>query len=519
MKILKLTILLTFFSISSIQAQQNSYFNIKDDGVIYDIITLDASGYLTVGTDQSQGVKSLQLVKWDASFNDLWSFEFPNTDILANPSLTFIKESRLGSYYLSASTADYEKAVVFKISSDGNLLWQKTYSISGNMNMSAFQKGPVGDDGFIFGTGACSVSNGVVKCDANGNIEWQKQFGRSDAGGVVTCTGIVNDGAGYIVTSSFNVESFVNQKLDGAGNLVNYEAYQNSSRSMKTTESIAYNGGVAILGDYNGSNNNIDNFICYVNSDLTVNMYNHLELTNGSYMNLGDFTVDGSGQNIILNGYNLPGSVASGNASVGFALSLSPNGSINWGYNSTERNYFYGITAWGDRIINVGMGRDFTLQSNDFPIVNIMGDTGAGLCDSTVLPVAVTQVALTHLTGTSSENTVTSFTVATPTISPINNIPFSRTMICGTAPLSLASNEKIENLSIYPNPASESMAVTFHSDNEVMLTITDLSGKLVMKVPNFNSGTDLDIAHLNAGFYMLHLNAADYNVARKFVKN
>jgi hypothetical protein len=104
-------------------------------------------------------------------------------------------------------------------------------------------------------------------------------------------------------------------------------------------------------------------------------MYNHIELTNGSYLNLGDFTVDGSGQNVILNGYNLPGNNASGIVSKGFVLSLSPNGTINWGYNSAERNTFYGLTAWGDRIINVGKGRDFTLHPNDFPIVNIMEDT------------------------------------------------------------------------------------------------------------------------------------------------
>jgi hypothetical protein len=473
MRFLKLTILFSFLSLSTIHAQQNSYFSIKDDGTLYDIITLDGSGYLTVGTDQSMGVKALQLVKWDASFNELWSFEFPNTEILTHPALTYIKESRSGSYYLSASTDDYEKAVVFKISSSGNLLWQKSYSISGNMNMSAFQKGPPGDDGFIFGTGACSVSNGVVKCDANGDIEWQKRFSRSDAGGVVTCSGIVNDGAGYIVTSSFDVESFVNQKLDGSGNLVNYEAYQNSSRSMKTTESIAYNGGIAILGNYNGSNNNIDNFICYVNSDLTVNMYNHLELTNGSYMNLGHFTVDGSGQNIILNGYNLPGSNPTGTSSVGFALSLSSAGTLNWGYNSTEQNYFNGITAWGDRIISVGRGRDFTIQpNNDFPIVNIMGDTGAGLCDSTLLPIAVTQVTLTHLTGTTSEFSTTSFTVDTPTITPVTDIPFSRTMICGVAPLSLSSNDEVDNLSIYPNP----------NDGIINLKIEDHQGPVKTEV-------------------------------------
>jgi hypothetical protein len=510
MRFLKLTILLSYLSFSTIHAQQNSYFSIKDDGILYDIMSLSGSGYLTVGTDQSQGVKSLQVVKWDASFNELWSFEFPNTDILANASLTHIIESRLGSYYISASTADYQKAVVFKISSDGILLWQKSYSISGNMNMSAFQKGPEGDDGFIFGTGACSVSNGVVKCDENGNIEWQKRFGRSDAGGVVTCTGIINDGSGYIVTSAFNVESFVNQKLDGSGNLLSYEAYQNPNRPIFTTESIAYNGGVAILGNYNNSNNNIDKFICYVNSDLTVNMYNHIELTNGSYLNLGDFIVDGSGQNVILNGYNLPGNNASGSISKGFALSLSPNGTINWGYNSAERNSFFGITAWGDRIINVGMGRDFTLQPNDFPIVNIIDVTGSGLCDSTLLPVAVTQVTLTYLTGTTTENTITSFTEATETITPINNIPFSRTMICGTAPLNIEMNDKVENLSIYPNP-SDGIANLKIEDHQgpVKTEVYSTFGRLIYS-NTFVKNSDeykLDLSKVKTGTYFIKIYA------------
>jgi hypothetical protein len=263
MKSIKLLLMIGFLSTFVINAQTPSYFKIKDDGWMYKIISVSTSGYLTVGTNTSQGVENVQLVKWNSSFDEEWSYEFANADITAANSLIFIKESRFGSFYFCAPTPA-GNAVVFKISSTGNVIWQTEYSVSGFVIASTFHIAPEGDDGFIFGTGSCTVSNGVVKCDANGDIEWQRTFSRSDATGVATCSGIVNTGNGYIITSKFNGDSFVNFEVDALGVLISDKAYKNNSKSMSVTKSIVYGNGIALLGNYNSSNGNIDKFICLI---------------------------------------------------------------------------------------------------------------------------------------------------------------------------------------------------------------------------------------------------------------
>jgi len=505
---------------ATINAQSNSYFSVKETGELYEIIQLSTGEYITYGTQEATGLRTLQLVKWDANFNELWNYEFPNSEVQASQGLVKVVESRMGSIYLCVPTAGFGESVVFKISSAGAMIWQKEYDISGSLPISSFQKAVPGDDGFVFGTGACSVSNGVIKCDADGNIEWQKRFGRTDATGVVTCTGIVNDGSEYIVTSSFSVNSIVNQRLDSDGNLLNYVAYTHPNLQMKPNISRSFQGGLAITGNYNSNNGGANKFICFVNSDLTISQYKHLGLSNGSYLNFGGFAVDGSGQNVLMSGSNLPGN-GSGNTSASYVLSLSSAGALNWGYNSTERNYFYGITSFDNTIVNVGMGRSIFVGVPDFPVVNIIDTDGAGLCDSTILPLVITDFTLDNATGTTTENSTSAFTATTSSVSYINTAQFTRAMICGSEPsVGLDAQEDLTSWSIYPNPANESISVAFSSEEPVALSIVDLSGKEVLTVSDYSTDSALDVSHLTSGFYMIHMRRDGHKMtSRKLIKN
>ncbi len=506
MRIFKLILLVSCFTTNIVQAQSNSYFSIKDDGHMYQIIRTSTNHYVTLGTNSSQGVTKLQLAKWDASFNEQWNYEFPSADISAIDQISYLKESRFGSYYLCVP-APTGNAIVFKISPTGDLIWQKEYGVSGFVIANAFQIAPEGDDGFIFGTGSCSVSNGIVKCDGAGNIEWQKVFNRSDAGGVITCSGIVNHGSGYIITSKFNGDSFVNQKIDASGNLLSYKAYKNNSKTMSAHKSIAYGDGIAILGDYNSSNNNIDRFICFVDSNLTLTVYNDLVVAAGSTLMNGDYCVDGTGQNILLTGqkYN-------GTNSRSFILSLSSSGNINWKAKSSNPGGLAGMTAWSDRVISVGSG------DGSVPVISITDNTGAGFCDSLTLDVNNYHPTLALLTGTTYSYDITSFWGSTATITSTNDIEYTRTMICGSAPVGIESNDEIQQLSIYPNPASDAMVVEFGSENSLSLIVTDLSGKAIINRPNFVSGTRIDLTDLKSGLYIIHLKSETQLIFQKFIK-
>lgn len=511
MKIFKLILLILCIPAYFSNAQSNSFLSVKDDGHLYHIIESSTGGFVTIGTHSSGGVKNLQLAKWGVNFAEEWSFEFDGSEILVNVTNTFIKESRLGSYYLCAP-AGYDSVAVFKISATGNLLWQKNYGVSGAIIALAFQIGPEGDDGFLFGTGSCSVSNGITKCDGNGNIEWSKRYNRTDANGVVWCSGIINQGSGYILTSNLNGNSFVLQKIDGSGNLLSYKGYENTSKSMISQRTIKFGDKIAVLGNYNNSNGNIDKFLCYLDTNLNFILYNDLETTDGSEFYIGDMCVDPSGQNILLNGItHLP------SFSTSFILSLSASGNFNWKYKTTERRDFYDIITWSGKIVSVGVGVSNGFGYPSLPVVNITDNSGGGMCDSLVFPVANSNPVLNQLAGLSLESSVNINGVPSAH-SYSNNIVFDREIICGSASLGFEEENEIDQLTIYPNPVDAYLTLAFPSENQVNLTIRDLSGKQIMHQSNVSEGQQIDVSGLSSGMYTVELYSKGELITRKIVK-
>jgi uncharacterized protein (TIGR02145 family) len=82
-----------------------------------------------------------------------------------------------------------------------------------------------------------------------------------------------------------------------------------------------------------------------------------------------------------------------------------------------------------------------------------------------------------------------------------------------------ASTELDDSLRFYPNPAHDLLFILPIDDssiNDEQITITDINGKVVMKVP-YQKGS-YDISHLPQGYY--HLNFTQSNVFRryKFIK-
>ena len=236
--------------------------------------------------------------------------------------------------------------------------------------------------------------------------------------------------------------------------------------------------------------------------------------------NFGGFNVDGSGQNVLMSGWNLPGS-GTGSTSASFVMSLSAAGTLNWGYNSTQRNFFYGLTAFANKIVNVGMGRSIFVGVPDFPVVNIINTDGAGLCDSTLLPMVITDFTLDNASGTTTENSTSAFTAVTSSVSYINTVQFTRAMICVSEPsVGLDVEHDLSSWSIYPNPANESISVVFNSEEIVALRIVDLSEKEVLSVSDYFTDSPLDVSHLTPGFYMIQMHRDGHKMtSRKLIKN
>ena len=83
--------------------------------------------------------------------------------------------------------------------------------------------------------------------------------------------------------------------------------------------------------------------------------------------------------------------------------------------------------------------------------------------------------------------------------------------------LDTADFEFNDSLSIYPNPASDTLQLTDTNNQTInQITITDITGKTIM-TPTFDNNT-VDIKKLTSGIYFLHATIDDKTITRKFIK-
>ena len=92
------------------------------------------------------------------------------------------------------------------------------------------------------------------------------------------------------------------------------------------------------------------------------------------------------------------------------------------------------------------------------------------------------------------------------------------------AGISLAENRLGRSLEMYPNPAKESLNITFVTEgsDDARISIIDLTGKTILKVEesNLNGKYDgrIDISTLAKGTYLLKVESGDLSVQRRIIK-
>lgn len=115
-----------------------------------------------------------------------------------------IQQTMDGGYVLtgySDNASSYSNVILFKLNSNGNLQWNKTYTCSNYEIGYTVQE--TNDGGFIIG-GRVSVISPfgynvyLVKADSNGDTLWTKQYGTNTEG---YCAQQTSDG-GYIITGN-----------------------------------------------------------------------------------------------------------------------------------------------------------------------------------------------------------------------------------------------------------------------------------------------------------------------------
>ncbi len=505
MKKIHLLSITLFFAIH-INAQSTAYLKIANTGSIEKIEHVSTGGYITIGADS---VYKSQVIRWDANFNPMWKCKFTDANIAGSPQR--IVEANDGNfYYMNTSNEHSGCAFIAKLSSTGSIIWQKNYyETAGSLYSYALSKAAGTDNGFLFGGGQCSLSNYVIKCDANGNIIWQNQYLYPLSTGVITCWSIIPEANGYVVSAGYNINSLLTFKLDVNGGVTAQTAYTYSSKQILPLRMVKLNttGGYAIVGNYNNSNDNKTEFVAFYNSALSLLSFNELTVTYTQFT-LNDITAINNGKNVVVNG-----SVYDGSAFTTALINLSNSGNVEWKKRSqgatsmSNKNVeFRGITTNGNYTVSGGAGY------YEGCVMAIVDTSGNGLCNNTQFDMQNIHPALALQ---SSVITVAAANALAVAVS-YTNTPVSATtkyLYCGSLSIGDDGHTQAENeIQLFPNPAVNELAIKGIEKWPAIVTIYSLTGQQLSKITLDGPESKVPVEFLHTGYYLLNISSGDDNV-------
>jgi hypothetical protein len=268
---------------------QKSLGGTLNDHANYGLQTTDG-GYIMVGGTFSNdgdvvghhGYIDCWVVKVDLNGSIQWQRPFGGSSY---DDGFFIQQTTDGGYIIAAESASNDgdgsanhgqsDFWIIKITSTGNIQWQKTYGGSSGDGATCIRQ--TTDGGYI--VAGYTISNDgdvngnhglsdfwVIKIDQAGNLQWQKAFGGSNYE-LANCIRQTPDG-GYIVygqtrSNNGDVTGFHGSydywviKLNSTGNLQWQKAFGGSNLDNPTTISLTNDGGYIMTGQSNSTDGDV----------------------------------------------------------------------------------------------------------------------------------------------------------------------------------------------------------------------------------------------------------------------
>lgn len=199
----------------------------------WSVITTTDGGYLVHGYSYSFGAGDADwwILKLGSAGDIQWQRAFGGSGF---DHAREVKQTTDGGYIVAGSTTSFgsgdQDAWIMKLSSSGNIQWQKAYG--NTVGDVAYSIAETPDGGYITagfnGITASTRNAWVAKLDSSGSIQWERQYG-SVANQYAQQIQPTSDG-GYIVgledinTSTGHTE-FVALKLDSNGNIAWQKRY------------------------------------------------------------------------------------------------------------------------------------------------------------------------------------------------------------------------------------------------------------------------------------------------------
>ena len=198
------------------------------DNIVYCFQQTSGRGFVLGGAYSSlEGEKNnIWISKLSSTADIVWQRLYSGSD---DDSLRSIKQTSDGAYIVGGNTLSFgaqgNDIWVLKLSSEGDIEWQRTYGGVDDDSISCIQQ--ASDGGYIIGGDTRSFGAGeddvwIIKLNSSGEIEWQRTYGGSNEDFIYNIRQ-TNDG-GYIVggnTQSFGAgaKDFWILKLNPSGNI------------------------------------------------------------------------------------------------------------------------------------------------------------------------------------------------------------------------------------------------------------------------------------------------------------
>lgn len=88
----------------------------------------------------------------------------------------------------------------------------------------------------------------------------------------------------------------------------------------------------------------------------------------------------------------------------------------------------------------------------------------------------------------------------------------------GCAQSSIGEGQRLENVKLYPNPVTSTLKIDTTVADEYSVTLYNSLGQVVLNQTHHQGQVELDMNHLNSGFYYLHVNSRNGYYTEKIIK-
>lgn len=450
---------------------------------------------------------------------------------------------------------------ILKIDSNGEIEWQNTIGGNGPDEVYSIEMTP--DGGYILAGESSSNISGdktenlkglvdywIVKLDSLGNIEWDRTIGGSDINwhpkiiaindGYYVCGESWSDISGDKTENSKGEEDYWLLRLDVLGNILWQKTIGGSSHDSFTAMSLTSDNGI-ILGGYSDSDisgNKTENskgqydfWVIKLNSSGSIEWDKTI---GGDSADILNSIIPTSDDGFLLAGEswsNISGDKTENSQGEGdfWVVKINSIGSIEWqntiggdnvdrcysSYQSTDGGYILGgfskSNISGDKTENGRGNFDFWLvKINNVGLVEWQNTIGGSQIDGITSVIQSSDGS--YILGGNSNSNIS----GDKTENSRGDQDYW--IIKHAASLGLEDNPFVTAITLYPNPAKNTLQLHTHDKTINQVNIYTMTGSKVLQLDVDTVSPCVDVSSLASGVYFVQLYSGKNVALKRFVK-